>query len=132
MTMPDWMREAIHADLSRPEQPGYWRRASARRCRTCRAATLAGLDDDLSTAEPATADVQPVSMLGEAWALGQGRVSYRLSGSTVRMMKLWRRNTFDIGHDVSGETDSLGVVRIVVSHRCGNLIPTAYYERKEI
>jgi hypothetical protein len=131
-SMPKWMLDSIHADLLRPEQPGFWRRASARRCAGCRAPTLAGLDDDLSTAEPATADVQPVSMLGEAWALGQGRVSYRLSGSTVRMMKLWRRDSFDIRHDLSGETDSLGVVRIVVSHRCGNPIPMAYHERKEI
>jgi hypothetical protein len=125
-TVPKWVIDSIHADLERPEQPGFWRKARGRRCSVCRATVLAGLDDDCSTAERATVDPTAVSALGEAWAVADGRVSYRLSGSGVRMLKLWRRDSWDIWLDVIGTTDSLGVVQIVVAHRCGKSIPEIY------
>jgi hypothetical protein len=41
-------------------------------------------------------------------------------------MKLWRREVFDIEHNIIGDVDSLGVVRVVVSHRCGEPVPQSY------
>jgi len=84
---------------------------------------LRARDDE---AQSATVDVYTVGRMGEAWALLDGRATWRLAGHSL--LQLWRRHEQNIGSWPIGGKDSSGPVRVVVEHRCRMFIPQAWRE----
>ena len=103
MTLPAWLKDRIGAPTRR--------NAAARRCRTCKAATLTGLDEDLCAFQ-ATVDPTPLTPLGEALALLGGRHTYELRRS-VTGVALWRRTRRRISADIASEQ-----CLVVADHEC--------------
>jgi hypothetical protein len=125
MALPTWLQTKINLELSGAEIPGYALEPRAGRCVRCRRPILRGLDD-ITCGLPVRVDPDSVTPMGEAWALGQSRGTYRLAGMVVA--RLWRRDRWERVSMPIGSEDSTGVVRVVVEHRCGEPIPAHYRE----
>lgn len=74
--IPAWLRR--HLEQTGVTTQGYTRRARPDRCKTCRATVVKGWTDE-PCAILASADPTPLSNLGEALALLQGRATYDLA-----------------------------------------------------
>lgn len=105
MTLPNWLKERIGT-------PTRGRGAKPARCIVCRADVLAGMNEDTSAFATIT-DPIPLSPLGEALALLDGRRTYRLARHN-QGLALWVRTHWDIqGHPASDENITL------TDHKCG-------------
>ena len=105
MTLPAWLKERIGT-------PGR-RNTSSRRCRTCKAVTLTGLDED-RCAFQAVVDPTPLTPMGEALALLGGRRTYELRTSTTGLA-LWLRSKRHISaHKASDKC------LVVADHECNS------------
>jgi hypothetical protein len=104
MSLPKWLRESLGT-------PVRGRGAAAAKCIVCKADVIAGFDEDLC-ARAVVVDPHPLSELGEALALIEGRRSYRLA---VRGegMALWVRNQWQIAGEGASDT-----VWVFTDHKC--------------
>lgn len=100
-------------------ETGLSRRARIRTC-SCRQLVLAGLDDDTCALE-VTCDPHPLSPLGEALALVEGRRTLALHRDGSRWV-LDRRDSYDITAEPAGTKHREDVVR---EHRCTSGPPPA-------
>lgn len=78
---PEWLRRRLVAAGVMDDATGATRRARARRCDTCRAVVMLGIDADWSGIVSA-ADPTPLSWVGEAQASMAGRVTFELAWTT--------------------------------------------------
>lgn len=99
-------------------ESGLSRRARIRYCESCKAAVLAGLDDDECAIEVAV-DPVPLNPLGEALAAVEGRRTYRLRSEGGRYV-LDPRTARGITRRPAGSTPRADVLR---AHRCGSEVP---------
>lgn len=105
MNVPKWLKDRIGV-------PTRGRGCKATKCLVCQQSILAGLDED-QMAMPALVDPIPLSPLGEALALMDGRHTYKLARHK-QGLALWRRTHFNIrAHPASEETI------VVADHKCG-------------
>ena len=88
----------------------------ARRCRSCGAPILRGLDEDI-TALVATVDPAPLSAVGEAIARLQGRHTYELRRLN-RVPQLMLRNYLTIASRPPGSKTWAGPIDVVAEHGC--------------
>lgn len=122
-----WLRDHLVASGHMTET-GLTRRARLRPCpghiktpvdrRRCPALVLAGLDDDKCALE-ARADPTPLSPLGEALAVVEGRITYTLRREGPGWV-LDSRDHHAIDHAPAGSRPRHDVVR---QHRCGTPPP---------
>lgn len=105
MTLPRWLRDRLGT-------PTRGRGCRATKCIVCRGDVLAGFDED-QCAALVIADPTPLSPLGEALALIEGRRSYRLERYKDGAA-LWFRSHWQIqGAPASTETI------VLTDHKCG-------------
>lgn len=97
---------------------GVTRRVTARACQRCGGALLVGLDDDVCALE-ATVDPQPLSALGEALALLEGRGTWHLRRERDRFV-LDPRDQTNIRAHPAGSRAREDVLR---EHRCHTTAP---------
>lgn len=93
---------------------GIGRRARPTRCRTCKAPTLVGLDDE-TCALRADADPRPITALGEALAHLEDRRTYALVPNAGRLV-LDYRDAGRITHRPAGH----GRYDVLVEHSCNS------------
>lgn len=97
---------------------GTGRRAQPRRCRDCRAPVLVGDDHD-TTRLTATVDPEPLTPLGEALAILEGRRTLALVMEAGRLV-MWAR---DAGHIRSAPAGTRAREDVLREHRCGSPPP---------
>jgi hypothetical protein len=119
-TIPTWLQQHLEA-IGAWNADGVTRRATARRCRSCRAPTLAGLDHH-AAALPVRCDPTPLNALGELQALMAGHSTYRLAW-LIDHYELDYRSHFDIRAHPAGTDKQSEVIR---EHKCGAAIPASY------
>lgn len=102
----------------------HWRGVRARWCPGCRTPILTGLDAD-QCALLAKADPTPLTALGEAMALLDGRATYTLTRDHGRsIVTLSRRTAGTITRQPAGaDVASLLAWDIIGEHRCGQTTP---------
>jgi hypothetical protein len=108
--------EIVEAHLIRTgviSPDGITRRAQPRRCRSCQAPILIGLDAPLCALR-ADVDPQPLSALGEALAHLEDRRTYALCNDGPRIV-LDYRDAGRIAHRPAGT----GRFDVMAEHRCG-------------
>lgn len=109
-----WLRnKLLHDGILDPR--GVGRPIQIRTCPDCRASIIRGLDDD-RCALLATVDPQPLSPLGEALALIEGRYTVTLRHDRGRLV-LDTRDSFHIKGSPAGTRHGEDVLRM---HRCGS------------
>ena len=120
--MSTWLERILIANGTMTES-GLFRSARPKRCPTCSAWTLAGLDADLVAAEIAC-DTIRLTAEGEAWALIDGRETYELAG-LGKSRRLERREY--AGNIINQPPDKFIVL---ASHKCYYPIPAEYENRE--
>ena len=124
MAIPDWLLKQIQTNTGLELDRKFGKNARTGRCNKCGLIVLRGLDDpDCGMA--ATVDPTTLTVLGEVWAVVDGRKTYRLYGTTVFTMGLWYRMPFNRVHSPVGDKDQSGIVKVVAEHRCGYPIPNS-------
>lgn len=118
MTFAPWLRQHL-INTGRWNIDGINRAARARTCTHCPQILLAGLDDP-RCAGPATVDPTPLSPLGEALALIDGRTTYTLT-RRGNHLELDHRNQWTITAHPAGTQPG---VDIVAEHRCSTPEPS--------
>lgn len=98
---------------------GVTRTVRARRCPSCGAMTLRGLDD-IRCAGAATTDGDPLTTLGEAVALLAGRTTYTLRRTAGRL-ELDHRHQWAVAAHPPGA----GEYDVVAEHVCGQATAAA-------
>jgi len=98
--IPTWL-EATVGDI--------WRSARLRTCPRCGAPVLAGLDAPVA-ALPVRADPTPLTVLGEAFALLDGRPTFDLSDAAGR-----KELTYRAPEQIGGPRK----YPVLAAHRCG-------------
>ena len=111
---PGWLVEDIRANA---------RCAFRRRCPTCSAPVLTGLDAD-AAALTVTVDPQPIDALGEALAVLAGRATFEAWTAGPRV-ELEHRGAGRIAFRPAGTSS----VAVAAAHRCGSPPPTAVTQR---
>lgn len=109
-----WLKQHLIAQGILDEN-GIGRRAVVRTCPTCKATTITGLDDD-TAALTARVDPHPLTPLGEALALIDGRPTYRLHRDGGRLV-LDTRTHLDIQAHPAGTRLGEDILR---THHCGS------------
>ncbi len=110
--MPRWLTEHLAA-TGVLNADGISRTAHVRRCQGCPTWTVVGLDADRA-AGPVTADVTPLSRVGEALALLAGRPTYTLRRTAGRLELDHRHRWAIAGNPIDG-----GDYDVVTEHHCG-------------
>jgi hypothetical protein len=105
VAIPTWLKQRIG-------EPTRGRGCRATKCIVCKTDVLAGFDEDVM-AMPAIADPTPLSPLGEALALIEGRCSYELDRHGAGLA-LWLRTHWRI--EAAPASDQ---VIVLTDHRCG-------------
>lgn len=116
--MDAWLLQQL-VETGRMTETGVTRRARPRRCPTCQTIVIVGLNDDQCAFE-IHADPQPLSALGEALALLEGRMTVALAHEGGRWV-LHRRDDFQIRGRPAGTTPRWDVLR---THTCHTPTPT--------
>lgn len=112
-----WTRLRDHLIAAGAMTPdGTTRRAQPRRCRTCNAHVITGLDAD-RCALAVIADPTPLDAAGELLALVQGRRTFTLNHDSGRMV-LNYRDDGRIRHRPPG-----GDYDVLPAHVCGQPLP---------
>lgn len=107
-----WLRDHLVA-AGQVTETGVARTARIRACDDCRAQVLAGLDSDIAALE-AYCDPQPLSRIGEAIALLEGRRTLTLRREGRGWVLDWRDS-----HEIAGAPATSQPRRDVVrEHRC--------------
>lgn len=114
MTIPEWLAQHIATTTGAP--PGA-RNAWPRRCPTCRAHTLRGLDGDWAALE-ATADPTPLDRQGEALARLTDRRTYAL-----RLVGDRHRLTYRDRWQIQGPRNWPTPYDVLAEHQCGKPLP---------
>jgi hypothetical protein len=104
MSLPKWLRESLGT-------PTRGRGAKAAKCIVCKADVIVGFDED-ACARAVVVDPHPLSELGEALALIEGRRSYLLAVQGEGMA-LWVRDQWQIAG--TGASDK---VWVFTDHKC--------------
>jgi hypothetical protein len=104
MSLPAWLRDRLGSSTR-------GRGCRAAKCIVCKADVLVGFDEDVC-ARAVVADPHPLSELGEALALIEGRRSYRLA-KRGEGMALWYRNRWMIQGEGASDT-----VWVLTDHKC--------------
>lgn len=104
MSLPGWLKESLGT-------PTRGRGAKAAKCIVCKADVIAGFDEDVC-ARAVVVDPHPLSELGEALALIEGRSSYRLAPQG-KGMALWVRDHWQIAGTGASDT-----VWVFTDHKC--------------
>lgn len=116
--MIPWLKQHL-IDAGHLTETGLTRTARPRRCRSCNQPVIAGLDNDRCALE-VHADPVPLSALGEALALLEGRRTVALAHEGGRWV-IHVRDDFQIRGRPAGTTPRWDVLR---SHVCGSNPPT--------
>lgn len=116
--MDPWLKQLL-IDNGSMTETGITRAAKPRRCKQCNQPIIVGLNDDQCAFET-HADPQPLSALGEAIALLEGRTTIALANEGGRWV-LHRRDDFQIRGRPAGTTPRWDVLR---THTCGTPTPT--------
>lgn len=116
MTTPTWLLDHL-IRAGHVTETGATRKAKIRRCQKCRAHVLVGLDADMCALE-VEADPTPLSALGEALALVEGRRTLALYRDRGRFV-LDPRRTEDITGDPAGSNSREDALR---EHRCSTFL----------
>jgi hypothetical protein len=120
--LSDWLKAHLEK-TGVIDSDGIGRRARVRTCRGCSNTVLIGLDGD-TCALVVEADPVPLSPLGEALALIEGR-------RTVTLSREGGRYVLGIRYDLMIEAHAAGTqlnTDILRSHRCGTDVPTGPLE----
>jgi hypothetical protein len=113
-----WQRLRDHLVASGAMHPnGTTRRAQPRRCRTCNAHVITGLDSDL-TALAVIADPTPLDAIGEVLAIATARPTYTLEHDGPRLV-LNYRDPGRIQHRPPGGAR----YDVLPDHVCGRQLP---------
>lgn len=121
MSNPTWLRDHLIRTGAMTEK-GVTRAVRSRHCR-CALVILTGLTDDRACALEAIVDPRPLTALGEALALLEGRYTVTLRNQAGRFV-LDDRNSFAIAGAPAGSRMRQDVH---AEHRCGRpLPPTAF------
>ena len=113
-TTPTWLRDHL-LRTGHIAETGVSRGAKLRRCRRCGVFVLTGLDADMCALE-VQADPTPLSPLGEAFAVVEGRRTFALHRAGGRWEIDWR-DAGDIASHPAGSARREDVLR---QHRCGD------------
>jgi hypothetical protein len=114
-SLPMWMLKQLEIKTGGIYTTGLSRHPRLTRCRGCGLSTHRGLDDEWNEA---IIDYDPLSDIGEAWWLLNGKKTYRLYGSMEVTRELWRRHAWSIPLWKNGDTDGAGKVIIIGEHIC--------------
>lgn len=120
MGVPQWLAQNL-IDAGHWDVNGLGRNARGRRCRDCGDWVIAGWDAD-RCAGTAHIDPTPLTALGEAMALIDGRSTYMLRRHEGRTLRLDHRHRWAIASKPAGHPDQRG--DIVAEHRCHAPDPT--------
>lgn len=118
LTAPTWLRDHL-IRTGRMTETGLSRRARIRPCPTCPLLILTGLDAEMCATE-AACDPSPLSPLGEALALVEGRRTWALHSEAGRWV-LDPRDSDQIASEPAGSRLRQDVLR---AHRCESGAPT--------
>lgn len=110
--MSTWLRDHL-IRTGHMTETGISRRARIRRCRRCSSHILTGLDADVCAIE-ANADPVPLSPLGEALAVLEGRITWSLHSEGGR----WVLDVRDPLHIAAHPAGTRGREDVVREHRC--------------
>lgn len=93
------------------------RHTNTRRCPTCKASVLVGLNDDLAAFQ-VVVDPTPLTPIGEALALLAGRPTLHLHTDHTHRRYLARRDRWHIKGQPAGSIDRLYPFDVVAEHVC--------------
>jgi hypothetical protein len=128
-TLAPWLRRQLEQQgRIDPIRPGFHPDAQPGHCRGCQAPVIRA--HDTANLADATADTQPLTAVGEAWALAAGRRTYRLGG--IRRRYLERRDELHITEQPAhSPPDSQGPVIVLPAHECGIPTPTEFIDAEK-
>jgi hypothetical protein len=115
--MDAWLKRHL-VDNGHLTESGASRKAKPRRCRTCNAVVVIGLDADMCAFE-VHADPVPLSQLGEALAVATGRrtVSFCQSAGAYLLEQRWVE-------DIKARPAGTGTREdVLAEHRCREPVP---------
>lgn len=127
MALERWMLKHLETVTGGDFTSGLSRHPKIRICNVCKMYVIAGLDDEW---RKAVVDMVTITAVGEAWALLDGRKTYRIYGSIVgRTIELWPREWWNVRGDTVGKVyEASGRVKVMTEHRCFKLVPVEYQE----
>jgi hypothetical protein len=130
MSVPRWLRSLISS--GDPQSLAYRQYVRLVICPRCMDLVFAAREH-YPQGRDVLAGLEPLNSLGEAWALSRKYETYRMYGNSLGFAELCLRTKWDIVFEPTASVAPSGtVVRVVMQHVCGLLLPSVYGEDAEL